>query len=791
MASRRIHELAQVDRPDPSDQMLISTASGNLTRRAGIGDLPFKAASTGSVMRLLADKLGEFVSVKDFGAVGDGVADDSGAFQGALDAHEIVYVPRGRYRLVSEVQVKPRRTVIGAGRDATVIIAAATRAFTFNRNAGAFAVEPGSTNDWCRSRLSQLSIVMAAGGLKVFGHEFFADTLRFAGGAAGAWCMELEDSNECSLREIAAGTGGGANDLLGNGIRLFGSEAGAGVNYGDSLIEEISVKLKTPGSTGLLIEHTGAPVNGKPFVMNNMLLNRVQVNSAGVPLGTVGIHLKRVMRSVLLNVDVEYVDTAFKVEGIAGNANAGSCRHISFINCYVLNCTTPWVDSNPELAGSVMRCLFQNCNGLGQLNPTGVASDDVAARCGEGDTFLPGALWINEPNSGAAAVQLRAPNKGQLVLTGDFQEGAASVSDGNPKNRTPRHGIGVDITSDNVTQLYRPRGYTAGQDARLVLGNGQTFKPDGTTAAPLHRVEVADPLYLSQWTAAPPGSYGGNAIGVMINAASAVALGSPATGHYVGPGLYQLINDGTSAFASLWAPVTPRPGLGVFQGGRSAAAYTVDRGWFGKVSGMANAADSVITIPAGLIRADEDLASTHKTCARLTVRRGAAGKVTFQPGTGVTLFVDGSTSSAASVEIARPGQTLDLLYVRTGAATAEVWIIGGFHRPLGTLEGRRQITANITLASTDLGKVIGGAIVNPGTIAVTIPAAALPAGLDGASFFLARDSDGAVSIAAGTGATLLTGGRTKIAAQYDTVQILIERTAAATVNVRAVGTLVA
>ena len=562
------------------------------------------------------------------------------------------------------------------------------------------------------------------------------------------------------------------------------------MNYGDSLIEEVSIKLKSPNTTGILIEHQGDPQGTSYYVVNNVLLNRVQVNSAGVPAGTVGIWLRRVVRAALVNIDVEFLDTAYKVEGVAASGNAGSTRHVSFVNCYVLNCNTPWADSNGTLPGSVMRCFFTNCNGFSPIGAVGVASTDANAHAGEGDTFLPNSLWLTEPNSGQSGVQLRAPNPGQLLLTGDFWDGTSAVRDGNTKNRSPRQALGVDITSFNVTQLYRPRGATSTDLSRLVLGNGETFKPDGTNTAPLHRVEVADPLYLTQWSTQPPGSYGGNTPGLVLNAGSAAVIGSPATGHYVGPGLYALINDSSTAtFAGLWAPLAPRPGLGVMQSGKSGTAYTVDRSWFGKASGMANAADSVVTIPAGLIRADEDLASTHKSCARFSVRRGATGRVTFQPGTGVTLYTDGSTATATSVDIPRSGQTVDVLYIRTGASTADVWIVGGFDRAAGTLTGHRQITADTTLASTDLGQIINASIAAPGTITLTIPAAALPSSLDSAFLFLARESDGTVAIAAGTGTTLKTGGKIKVANQYDTVQLLIERTGTSTVNVRAVGNL--
>ena len=256
MTNKQIHELPPASQLAPDDQVLVSQAGSNVTRRASLGGLPFQAGLPGTSRRTIAGKLGDVVSVKDFGAVGDGSADDRAAFQAALDQHGAIYVPAGTYRLDGEIQIKPRRRLFGAGRDVTVIDARGPRAFTFNRNAGAYQVDGLASSDWNRSALSAMTIRMAQGGVRAHGHEFRATGLLFVGGAAplgqddpDGWCLDLVDANESMIREVQAGYGGGtAHRLLANGIRL--ASATPAVNYGDSLIQETSVKLGAAGTGG-------------------------------------------------------------------------------------------------------------------------------------------------------------------------------------------------------------------------------------------------------------------------------------------------------------------------------------------------------------------------------------------------------------------------------------------------------------------------------------------------------------------------------------------------------------
>jgi len=78
----------------------------------------FLAAGSGASQRTVLDKLRDVVSVKDFGAVGDGVADDTAAVQAAINAAQDIFFPSGTY-IVRNVTVGSGRRISGL-RSATV-----------------------------------------------------------------------------------------------------------------------------------------------------------------------------------------------------------------------------------------------------------------------------------------------------------------------------------------------------------------------------------------------------------------------------------------------------------------------------------------------------------------------------------------------------------------------------------------------------------------------------------------------------------------------------------------------
>ena len=83
------------------DAILRADLADTIDPARGAGLVGFQQVGTGAVARTMLDKAREVVSVKDFGAVGDGVTDDTAAFSAAASASTQVIVPAGAYRLTS------------------------------------------------------------------------------------------------------------------------------------------------------------------------------------------------------------------------------------------------------------------------------------------------------------------------------------------------------------------------------------------------------------------------------------------------------------------------------------------------------------------------------------------------------------------------------------------------------------------------------------------------------------------------------------------------------------------
>jgi len=122
------------DIPSINDSIAVNAFASNLanTSDPALGDalVGFRQSNSsgnlvGSVGRTVHQKLQEIVSVKDFGAVGDGVTDDTTAIQTAFNSLNsagggTAYLPAGTYK-VTQIALRPTVNVLGDGITSTII----------------------------------------------------------------------------------------------------------------------------------------------------------------------------------------------------------------------------------------------------------------------------------------------------------------------------------------------------------------------------------------------------------------------------------------------------------------------------------------------------------------------------------------------------------------------------------------------------------------------------------------------------------------------------------------------
>ena len=89
----------------------IVNADVNASAAIAATKLSFTQSGTGATARTVDSKLKDVVSVKDFGAVGDGVTDDTAAFTNAIAASNHVIVPIGTYAVGSMIELGAGKTL--------------------------------------------------------------------------------------------------------------------------------------------------------------------------------------------------------------------------------------------------------------------------------------------------------------------------------------------------------------------------------------------------------------------------------------------------------------------------------------------------------------------------------------------------------------------------------------------------------------------------------------------------------------------------------------------------------
>ena len=111
------------DRAVRSNKALGFDGSGNpiaVSLEGAMAAPDFTPVGTGVATRTSHDKFSDLISVKDFGAVGDGLTDDTNAILNALSAADSVFIPEGEYLISATIQLTARQSIFGAGQRSVI-----------------------------------------------------------------------------------------------------------------------------------------------------------------------------------------------------------------------------------------------------------------------------------------------------------------------------------------------------------------------------------------------------------------------------------------------------------------------------------------------------------------------------------------------------------------------------------------------------------------------------------------------------------------------------------------------
>lgn len=143
----------------------------------------FTPVGTGATTRTSHDKFSDLISVKDFGAVGDGLTDDTTAIQNALAAHDAVLIPKGEFLISATIALTSGQSLIGLGQKS--ILKTSSNAFSaiqigennitvqnFRIEGGLIGIKVlGDTAEATQNSVSDVQVIGAVTGIQLDGND--------------------------------------------------------------------------------------------------------------------------------------------------------------------------------------------------------------------------------------------------------------------------------------------------------------------------------------------------------------------------------------------------------------------------------------------------------------------------------------------------------------------------------------------------------------------------------------------------------------------------------------------
>lgn len=391
-----------------------SVITGNQTSGTSVS---FLQGGTGAVTRNIQDKARESVSVKDFGAVGDGITDDTAAIQAAIDslgtAGGVVEVPTGAYKVSSVLNISSYVCLKGSGAVASSIITNNSTGNVVYINA--VANSPGCTIE----NLFFNSSVTRTSGSYIESHS--------SNGTFVKNCKMYSAFNGISITGSVA-----------QSIKIEDCQIDNTINYG---INITAFNAASPNTTGIVTSY----------------ISRVLITGAANPNNcNAGIRITSVGDLTLYGISTIYCKKGLDVSPTGTNTVQALYVTDSFFDTG----DEFGVALNPEATASVRLASFTNvwCSsngmsgallgGLGQIISTNWLNCTMAANTGQG-LWITSALAKNTSVIGGVYAQNSGSGFGIASDVSNFKIVGATIgrTDSSGYAFGPNAGFGINLVS--------------------------------------------------------------------------------------------------------------------------------------------------------------------------------------------------------------------------------------------------------------------------------------------------------------------------------------------------------
>jgi hypothetical protein len=390
------------------DDLLASSGSNS------VGYLP---AGAGAVASTVQTKLRESVSVKDFGAVGDGVTDDTAAIQAAIDANggAVIFFPVGTYKITSPILITVASTrLVGDAQRARIYNAGTDDAFKF------YSILTAQTDFLSNCAISGFYIYHAASATTTGAGVRLVQCNSFS----------LDDVYVLAHPEGIRVQGGQLNNLT--NFQIFASAAMADISGTTDSAMLALLETPTDGATYqpcYTVRLSNFTISASLRTQTSVLIGNadgLQVVNAYINSGLTSLWRFKNQRdgSYIAGVTISnvYFDcvanaTSYAMDAPADGFASAFVYHLNLSNCFLGGCNESGLFFSKTIANLVVAgCSFENI-GKSALDSTNTSSS--------GNCIITGCELNSVGTDGLSSGLFKFNNGLSVTVTGNKFAGAA------------------------------------------------------------------------------------------------------------------------------------------------------------------------------------------------------------------------------------------------------------------------------------------------------------------------------------------------------------------------------